>query len=209
MIAGRIPGRTDNEIKNYWNTHLSKKLISQGIDPRTHKPLITYHTCTTHDGHHHILNPQHHQSIPQITTSTHHEPAPEIIGSSRHQYQINEPNIHQTNMGTLMEQEQGLHNMHASHHDDAGTLEEHDDDDEIIEKNTSNHNNNNGVDVQAADTTLSSFLDSLINDDNITSSSSLPSFDLAFWESEFLNASSSEPHDGDHQHHYAPTTTYK
>lgn len=39
MIAGRIPGRTDNEIKNYWNTHLSKKLISQGIDPRTHKPL--------------------------------------------------------------------------------------------------------------------------------------------------------------------------
>ncbi|KAK4769683.1 hypothetical protein SAY87_030215 [Trapa incisa] len=39
LIAGRIPGRTDNEIKNYWNTHLSKKLISQGIDPRNHKPL--------------------------------------------------------------------------------------------------------------------------------------------------------------------------
>ncbi|XVE90186.1 hypothetical protein DITRI_Ditri20bG0058200 [Diplodiscus trichospermus] len=39
LIAGRIPGRTDNEIKNYWNTHISKKLISQGIDPRTHKPL--------------------------------------------------------------------------------------------------------------------------------------------------------------------------
>ncbi|MBA0816171.1 hypothetical protein Gohar_000864 [Gossypium harknessii] len=39
LIAGRIPGRTDNEIKNYWNTHLSKNLISQGIDPRTHKPL--------------------------------------------------------------------------------------------------------------------------------------------------------------------------
>ncbi|KAJ7971898.1 Myb transcription factor [Quillaja saponaria] len=39
LIAGRIPGRTFNEIKNYCNTHLSKKLISQGIDPRTHKPL--------------------------------------------------------------------------------------------------------------------------------------------------------------------------
>ncbi|KAL9379314.1 hypothetical protein Peur_027796 [Populus x canadensis] len=39
LIAGRIPGRTDNEIKNYWNTHLRKKLISQGIDPTTHKPL--------------------------------------------------------------------------------------------------------------------------------------------------------------------------
>lgn len=39
LIAGRIPGRTDNDIKNYWNIHLSKKLISQGIDPRTHRPL--------------------------------------------------------------------------------------------------------------------------------------------------------------------------
>ncbi|XP_051134365.1 transcription repressor MYB5-like [Andrographis paniculata] len=39
LIAGRIPGRTDNEIKNYWNTHLKKKLIRQGIDPKTHKPL--------------------------------------------------------------------------------------------------------------------------------------------------------------------------
>ncbi|KAA8535145.1 hypothetical protein F0562_030148 [Nyssa sinensis] len=25
LIAGRLPGRTDNEVKNFWNTHLNKK----------------------------------------------------------------------------------------------------------------------------------------------------------------------------------------
>ncbi|XWS76854.1 hypothetical protein CRYUN_Cryun01aG0213500 [Craigia yunnanensis] len=39
LISGRLPGRTDNEIKNYWNTHLSKRLLSQGTDPNTHKKL--------------------------------------------------------------------------------------------------------------------------------------------------------------------------
>ncbi|KAJ7527670.1 hypothetical protein O6H91_16G065500 [Diphasiastrum complanatum] len=39
LIAGRIPGRTDNEIKNYWNTHLSKKLTSMRTNPATHKRL--------------------------------------------------------------------------------------------------------------------------------------------------------------------------
>uniref|UniRef100_A0A6N2LH77 MYB transcription factor n=1 Tax=Salix viminalis TaxID=40686 RepID=A0A6N2LH77_SALVM len=37
LIAGRLPGRTDNEVKNYWNSHLQKKLINMGIDPNNHR----------------------------------------------------------------------------------------------------------------------------------------------------------------------------
>ncbi|XP_059656946.1 transcription factor MYB114-like [Cornus florida] len=29
LIAGRIPGRTANDIKNYWNSYLSKKMASE------------------------------------------------------------------------------------------------------------------------------------------------------------------------------------
>lgn len=38
-IAAHLPGRTDNEIKNLWNTHLKKKLLKSGIDPVTHQPI--------------------------------------------------------------------------------------------------------------------------------------------------------------------------
>ncbi|KMT18637.1 hypothetical protein BVRB_2g027660 [Beta vulgaris subsp. vulgaris] len=47
LIAGRLPGRTDNEVKNYWNSHIRKKLICEGIDPNNHK------LC-----HHHLSHPQ-------------------------------------------------------------------------------------------------------------------------------------------------------
>ncbi|KAK1374637.1 Transcription factor myb3 [Heracleum sosnowskyi] len=37
LIAGRLPGRTDNQVENYWNSHLKRKLISIGIDPNNHR----------------------------------------------------------------------------------------------------------------------------------------------------------------------------
>ncbi|TKY63891.1 ODORANT1 protein [Spatholobus suberectus] len=38
-IASQLSGRTDNEIKNLWNTHLKKRLMCMGLDPQTHQPL--------------------------------------------------------------------------------------------------------------------------------------------------------------------------
>ncbi|KAG8384918.1 hypothetical protein BUALT_Bualt04G0168100 [Buddleja alternifolia] len=38
-IASHFPGRTDNEIKNHWNTRIKKRLKLQGLDPITHQPV--------------------------------------------------------------------------------------------------------------------------------------------------------------------------
>ncbi|KAL8255972.1 hypothetical protein R6Q59_031039 [Mikania micrantha] len=55
-IASQLPGRTDNEIKNYWNTHVRKKFLKAGIDPKTHKPIPNLD---------HFVN-----TISQLTTSS-------------------------------------------------------------------------------------------------------------------------------------------
>ncbi|CAN8299777.1 unnamed protein product [Cochlearia groenlandica] len=37
-IASHFSGRTDNEIKNHWNTKIKKKMKHLGLDPITHEP---------------------------------------------------------------------------------------------------------------------------------------------------------------------------
>ncbi|CAF2064798.1 unnamed protein product [Brassica oleracea] len=46
-IAKQMPNRSDNDIKNHWNSCLKKRLVRSGIDPMTHKPVVTVAKATS------------------------------------------------------------------------------------------------------------------------------------------------------------------
>ncbi|KAF5443156.1 hypothetical protein F2P56_035739 [Juglans regia] len=83
LIAGRVPGRTDNQVKNHWNTHLCKKL---GLKDQNTKLLNIVGTSKTPYPTHQVEDDQTHKLIQVIradqnadhenpmttTVSTHH-----------------------------------------------------------------------------------------------------------------------------------------
>ena len=191
MIAGRIPGRTDDQIKNYWNTHLSKKLISQGIDPRNHKPLV--------------VNPNPNNSPEVIITHDHaasnSKPGPksnlspglveEMGGSS---IQISDANDQLGQYQNLVVNDISINTQNCHNSDGAMTMGLRGG---YVQGNEENYIEN------CNDDTFSSFLDSLINDNMfvnqpqqqptfkplISSSSPAPTFNhAAIWEAELIRS---------------------
>ncbi|KAG2675846.1 hypothetical protein I3760_12G025600 [Carya illinoinensis] len=64
LIAGRVPGRTDNQVKNHWNTHLSKRL---GIKKEKTKVSVSTHLFSREPVANCIV---HSESNPEIPTSS-------------------------------------------------------------------------------------------------------------------------------------------
>ncbi|XP_022718874.1 transcription repressor MYB5-like [Durio zibethinus] len=149
LIAGRIPGRTDNEIKNYWNTHLSKKLISQGIDPRTHKPLNLVSHASSQANHDPV--PKSHPNPPHSNSS---ELGEKSITITTQDFKPTNQENHQQ-----YQSQHVVDNSMANWYNAEGASATH-----IMGQPSSSHGNEGDYIENYNEDMFSSFLDSLIND---------------------------------------------
>ncbi|XP_047313004.1 transcription factor WER-like [Impatiens glandulifera] len=74
LIAGRIPGRTDNQVKNRWNTYLSKKVeTTKKYRKRVRNSRQTIHDVSTKDerGDHYVPLKDNHLDQPLFHETDH------------------------------------------------------------------------------------------------------------------------------------------
>lgn len=91
-IAAHFPGRTDNEIKNYWNTRIKKKMKNNGLDPVTHKPLTQSNSHDFEDKNEETEHHRRHQetvSIPTLKDYDQQQQQHKTEGSPSNQESIN------------------------------------------------------------------------------------------------------------------------
>lgn len=79
LIAGRVPGRTDNQVKNHWNTHLCKKLglnkhSAKLRDKAPSKPIASSRVEATHNAH---------MTLNSMPSDSSEEKEAEVLGGQR------------------------------------------------------------------------------------------------------------------------------
>ncbi|KAJ0247149.1 SANT/Myb domain-containing protein [Hirschfeldia incana] len=128
-IAARLPGRTDNEIKNFWNTHIRKKLLKMGIDPVTHSPrldLLDFSSILASS----LYNSSSHHVMSKLMMDAHHQQQrnplvnPEILKLANSLFTQNQNQNHNQNhnQNFVVNHNSKTHeNYTVNHHDDKQT----------------------------------------------------------------------------------------